>query len=66
MEKEFKHILRELMDARGFNQVHMSELLGCRQSQISNWLNGKSLPSYLGIKNLCEKLNITPNDIVTM
>ena len=49
------------MVKRGVNQLQLSQLLGVRQSQVSNWLNKKSLPGYHSIKMLCEKLGVTAN-----
>jgi len=63
MKIEFHTILRELMKKRGLNQQQIADLLGIRQSQISNWLNARSLPGYYSIKLLCEKLKIDANDL---
>lgn len=48
--------MAEIMKEKGFNQLSLANKLGIRQSQISNWLNGKSLPGYFSLKLLCEKL----------
>lgn len=61
MEINFHKILKEVMVKRGVNQLQLSQLLGVRQSQVSNWLNKKSLPGYHSIKMLCEKLGVTAN-----
>jgi len=63
MNPQFDSILKELMKKRELNQLQLAELLGVRQSQVSNWLNGKSLPGYYSIKQLSEKLNLTPSDL---
>lgn len=63
MKIEFQKILKDLMKQRGLNQLQLAETLGIRQSQISNWLNGKSLPGYYSVKLLCEKLKLNPNDL---
>jgi len=64
MNIEFDKILRDLMKERGLNQLKLSEILGVRQSQISNWLNGKSLPGYFSIKLLCEKLKVSADALL--
>ena len=64
MKIEFNKILKDLMKKRGVNQLELAEILGVRQSQISNWLNGKSLPGYYSLKLLCEKLNVSANDLL--
>jgi len=64
MEIRFSQILRELMDAQNLNQLQLSKMLGIRQSQVSNWLNNKSLPGYYSIKLLCEKLSVTADELL--
>ena len=63
MNTEFSKILKDLMKNHNLNQLQLAGMLGIRQSQISNWLNGKSLPGYYSIKLLCEKLKISANDL---
>jgi len=64
MNPQFDKILKELMKNHRLNQLQLAELLGVRQSQISNWLNGKSLPGYYSIKLLCEKLKVSANELL--
>jgi transcriptional regulator with XRE-family HTH domain len=63
MKIEFHIILKELMKKRGLNQQQIADLLGIRQSQVSNWLNAHSLPGYFSLKLLCEKLKIPATDL---
>jgi len=65
MNPQFDKILRELMKKHDFNQLQLAELLGIRQSQISNWLNGKSLPGYYSLKLLCEKLKVSADTLLS-
>ena len=64
MEMEFWKKLEELMKERSLNQLALSQMLGIRQSQISNWLNGKSLPGYYSLKTLCVKLKISADELL--
>jgi len=64
MNPQFDNILKELMKKRKFNQLQLAEILGIRQSQISNWLNGKSLPGYYSIKLICEKLKVSADTLL--
>ena len=57
---KFADILRELLKEKGLNQLALSELLGVRQSQVSNWINSKSLPGYNSLRLLCHHLNVRP------
>ena len=63
MNNEFSQLLKDLMKKKNLNQLQLAGMLGIRQSQISNWLSGKSLPGYYSIKLLCEKLNVCANDL---
>jgi len=65
MNPQFDKILKELMKSRSLNQLQLAKLLGIRQSQISNWLNGKSLPGYYSLKLLCEKLKVSADALLS-
>ena len=58
--EQFAAVLRDLMRERGLTQMDLSIMLGIRQSQVSNWLNHKSLPGYKSIMMLCQKLEVSP------
>ena len=66
MDKEtnFAKIFRDLMDERGLNQMQLANLLEIRQSQVSNLLNGKSLPQFFTIRQICIKLNVSANELL--
>jgi len=52
--------LAELMDEHEiYNQIELAEKIGVRQSTISNWLHGKSLPNYHQIGKLCKVFNVS-------
>lgn len=55
---KFVRILKALMLVKQLNQEQLAQILGCRQSQISNLLNGKSLPSYHTLQQLKNKFDI--------
>lgn len=40
------------------NQSQLAEKIGLKQSQVSEWLKGKSKPSYDSIKAICIALDI--------
>ena len=60
----FSTTLRQLMKEKKLNQLQLAEILQIRQSQISNWLNGKSLPGYYSLKLICEKLGVTAEQLL--
>jgi len=49
---EFAQILRRLIDERMLTQLELAKRLGIMQSQVSNWLYGKSLPGYNSLREL--------------
>jgi len=55
----FAKVLKELMDEDGKNQLDLAQELGIRQSQVSNWINGKSLPGYHSIRTLCNYFKVS-------
>ena len=56
---KFQTALDKLMKERNLSQLALSGILGIRQSQISNWINGKSTPVYGSLVRLCERLNVS-------
>jgi len=66
MKQNFPQILIELMQERGINQLQLSEMLGVRQSQVSNWVNGKSLPGYYSIRMICNKLDVSADYLLEL
>lgn len=54
MEKptNFHKVLKELMAEDGTTQGQLAEGIGLRQSQVSNLINGKSLPGYYTLRAL--------------
>ncbi|MCL2570717.1 MAG: helix-turn-helix domain-containing protein [Firmicutes bacterium] len=61
---EFIEILKDIMQEKGLNQTELANVLGLKQAQISEWLNGKSLPGYSNLKLICRKLNISGDKIL--
>lgn len=66
MKQNFPQILKDLMQERGINQLQLSELLGVRQSQVSNWVNNKSLPGYYSIRMICLKLKVSADYLLEL
>ena len=58
---EFVDILKEIMVDNGLNQTKLAKLIGVKQSQISEWLKGKSKPGYDSLKAICMGLGIPAN-----
>ncbi|MFQ6724570.1 MAG: helix-turn-helix domain-containing protein [Clostridia bacterium] len=56
---DFIEILKDLMIEKDLNQVKLAKLIGIRQGQVSEWLNGKSKPGYDSLKALAIALNVS-------
>lgn len=61
---DFIDILKDIMIDQSLNQSQMAKLIGIRQSQISEWLSGKSKPNYDSLKAICIALNISGDEIL--
>lgn len=57
--ESFVEILKDVMSEKELNQTQLANLIGLKQSQVSEWLSGKSKPGYDSLKILCEKLEIS-------
>jgi transcriptional regulator with XRE-family HTH domain len=58
----FSKILKQIMHDRGLTQSQLSKLIDIRQSQISNWLAGRSLPNYYSLEILSTALSTPIQD----
>ena len=56
---DFVDILKDIMIDRNLTQTSLANLIGVKQSQISEWLKGKSKPGYDNIKAICLGLDIS-------
>ena len=64
MNINFGSTLDKIMKEQNLNQLQLARLLDIRQSQVSNWLNGKSLPGYYSLKILCIKLKVSADHLL--
>lgn len=61
---EFVDILKDIMIDFNLNQSQLAEKIGLKQSQISEWLKGKSKPGYDSIKAVCVALGISADRLL--
>ncbi len=61
---EFIEILEDIMIEFNLNQTKLANKIGLKQSQVSEWLSGKSKPSYDTLKLICVKLGISGDRIL--
>lgn len=62
--ENFSKALSQVMQEHGLNQLQLSKLLDIRQSQISNWIRGKSLPGFYSIRRICEVLHVSADELL--
>ena len=60
---EFTEILRDLLKEFSLNQSEFASLIGVKQSQVSEWLNGKAKPGFDNIRAISIALKI-PSDYI--
>ncbi len=65
MENEFGARLRKLREKRKITQSELAKLCDLGESTISFYESGKREPSYKILLSLAEKLNTTPNYLLT-
>ncbi len=50
---------------RGLTQEQLAEKIGVTSKSISRWENGNTMPDYSLLKNICDELNITVNELLS-
>ena len=63
-EMNFIEILNDIMIEFDLNQTQLAKRIGIKQSQVSEWLNGKSKPGYDSIKAICLSLGISADRLL--
>ena len=59
MGSEFKEILKEFLVENNLTQVAFAKIVGVKQSQVSEWLKGKSKPGYDILKSMSLAFNVS-------
>jgi transcriptional regulator with XRE-family HTH domain len=57
--------IRQALDARGWSQSFVGDLLGVRQSAVSKRLRGESIWPAVDVKRLAEALGCTADDLLS-
>ena len=60
---DFIEILKDIMIDYNLNQSQLAQKIGVKQSQVSEWLKGKSKPGYDNIKAICTSLGLSEDRI---
>ena len=59
MENNFSNILKEFLTERNLTQVAFANIIGVKQSQVSEWLKGKAKPGYDTLKSMVIAFNVS-------
>ena len=59
MEQSFDEILREFLIIRNLTQTAFANSIGVKQSQVSEWINGKAKPGYDTLRRIALAYNIS-------
>ena len=52
--------IKEVMDEHGLNQAAFAGRLGINQSNVSQWMSGRTKPSAQTITQICEAFGVNP------
>ena len=56
-------ILKNIMVEKNMSQQKLADELGVNQTTVSQWLLGRKKPGYDSIALICEKFDVTPNEL---
>ena len=59
MNNDFCEILKDFLAENNLTQVAFADMIGVKQSQVSEWLKGKAKPGYDTLKNMSLAFNIS-------
>ncbi len=59
MENNFSEILKDFLAEYNLTQTAFAELIGVKQSQVSEWLKGKAKPGYDTLKSMALAFNLS-------
>ena len=63
---EFLEILKDIMIEQNLNQSQLASKIGLKQSQVSEWLKGKSKPGYDSLRAICLALDISADELLDL
>lgn len=56
---EFKEILMEYLQLNSLKQTEFAKMIDVKQSQVSEWLDGKAKPSYETMRKILQNTDKT-------
>ncbi len=52
-------VILNIIETNGLNQSSFASMINVNQSQVSDWITGKSKPSYDSLKDICRVFNVS-------
>ena len=65
-EIQFKDLLTAELEESGMNKSQLATLVGVSNSRISDYLSGRSEPTFQILKKICKVLDINPSMVLGM
>lgn len=56
-------ILKQIMIKNELSQQKLADVLGVNQTTVGQWLLGRKKPGYDSIMMICEKFDVSPNEL---
>ena len=60
----FNEILRDFLIENNLTQVAFAEKVGIKQSQVSEWLNGKAKPGYDTLRLMAKAFDLSADHLL--
>ena len=64
MTNDFSKSITNIMEFNGLNQLLFAERINVNQSQVSDWIAGKSKPSYDSLRDICIKFQVSADALL--
>jgi transcriptional regulator with XRE-family HTH domain len=58
-QTEFRDILKYFLKENALTQTRFADIIGVKQSQVSEWLKGKAKPSYEILRQMSKAFSIS-------
>ena len=59
MDNNFNEILKDFLIEKGLTQTAFAQIIGVKQSQVSEWLKGKAKPGYDMLKKMAISFDVS-------
>lgn len=64
-DENFAYQISKIREMNNMTQKELAEIIGVSDRTISKWENGSSVPDGVSIRKICNKLGISPSNLLT-